>query len=69
MWPKAGPDLPLRLVVIATVGYHLRKGSKSLYRQPAYLVCTDLDMPLACAGIRFTACNNGQTPVFGYAMG
>jgi hypothetical protein len=46
LWPKAGADMPLRLVVIAPVSYRLRKGSKLLYRQPAYLICTDPDLPL-----------------------
>lgn len=45
LWKKAGADLPIRLVVVAPVGYRLRKGSKLLYRQPAYLICTDPDMP------------------------
>jgi hypothetical protein len=40
-WRKAGPDLPLLLVVIKPLGYRLRKGSKVLYRQPAFLICTD----------------------------
>jgi hypothetical protein len=40
-WRKAGPDMPLRLVVIKPLGYRLRKGSKLLYRQPAFLICTD----------------------------
>jgi hypothetical protein len=47
LWPKAGPDMPLRLVVIAPVGYRLRAGAKLLYRQPAYLICTDPDLSLA----------------------
>lgn len=46
LWSKAGAKQPLRLVVIAPVGYRLRKGSKLLYRQPAYLICTDPDLPL-----------------------
>jgi hypothetical protein len=46
LWKKAGADGPLRLVVIAPVGYRLRKGSKLLYRQPAYLICTDPSLPL-----------------------
>ena len=46
-WAKAGPARPLRLVVIAPVGYRLRQGSKWLYRQPAYLLCTDPNLPLA----------------------
>ena len=46
LWKKAGHDRPLRLVVIAPVRYRLRKGSRLLYRQPAYLICTDVDLPL-----------------------
>ena len=46
LWRKAGADLSLRLVVIAPIGYRLRKGSRMLYRQPAYLLCTDPDLPL-----------------------
>lgn len=49
LWPKAGPNLQLRLIVIAPVSYRLRKGSKLLYRQPAYLICTDPAMPVAQA--------------------
>jgi hypothetical protein len=41
LWKKAGFDRPLHLMVIAPVGYRPRKGSKLLYRQPAYLICTD----------------------------
>jgi hypothetical protein len=46
-WRKAGPDMPLLLVVIKPLGYRLGKGSKVLYRQPAFLLCTDphLDLP------------------------
>ena len=39
-WSKAGHDKPLLLVVIKPVGYRLRQGSKLLYRQPAFLICT-----------------------------
>ena len=46
LWRKAGAKIPLRMVVIAPIGYRLRKGSKMLYRRPAYLLCTDPDMPL-----------------------
>ncbi|MCF6312514.1 MAG: hypothetical protein L3J39_08685 [Verrucomicrobiales bacterium] len=35
-----------RIVVIAPLGYRLTKGGKVLYRQPAYLVCTDTKLPL-----------------------
>lgn len=44
-WRVAG-DMDLRLVIIRPVGYRLRKGGKLLYRQPAYLICTDPDLPL-----------------------
>ena len=47
LWPKAGSGMPLRLVVIAPLDYRLRAGAKLLYRQPAYLICTDPNMPLA----------------------
>ncbi|MFI5105374.1 MAG: transposase, partial [Terriglobales bacterium] len=40
-WRKSGADMPLLLVVIKPLGYRLRKGSKLLYRQPAFLICTD----------------------------
>jgi hypothetical protein len=46
LWRKTGAATPLRVMVIAPLGYRLRKGSKLLYRQAAYLVCTDPDMPL-----------------------
>lgn len=36
----------LRLVVIAPLGYRKKKGSRLLYRQPAYLVCTDPNLSL-----------------------
>jgi DDE superfamily endonuclease len=46
LWRKSGADCPLRVVVIAPIGYRLRKGSRLLYRQPAFLICTDPDKPL-----------------------
>lgn len=46
LWRKAGAGLPVRMVVMGAPGYRLRKGSKVLYRQPAYLLCTDPRMPL-----------------------
>jgi hypothetical protein len=47
LWRKAGAGKPLRIIVIAPLGYRLRKASKLLYRQPAFLLCTDPDLPLA----------------------
>ena len=41
-----GVDTLVRVVVIAPLGYRLKKGGKLLYRQPAYLLCTDPDLPL-----------------------
>ncbi len=46
LWRKSGTDLVLRIVVIAPLGYRLTKGGRMLYRQPAYLVCTDPELPL-----------------------
>jgi hypothetical protein len=46
LWKKAGAAVPLRLLVVAPVAYRLRKGSRLLYRQPAYLICTDPALPL-----------------------
>jgi hypothetical protein len=34
-------DHPVEVVVIKPLGYRLRQGSKLLYRQPAYLICTE----------------------------
>jgi hypothetical protein len=45
-WRKAGSDRPLRLIVIKPLGYRLRNGSKLLYRDPAFLICTDLHLPI-----------------------
>jgi hypothetical protein len=44
-WRAAG-EIDLRLVIIRPVGYRLRKGGKLLYRQPAYLICTDVNLSL-----------------------
>jgi hypothetical protein len=40
LWRAAGPDIPMRLIVIAPLAYRRSKRSKLLYRNPAYLVCT-----------------------------
>jgi len=44
MWRSAGAKHKLQLVVIAPLAYRLRKGSKLLYRDPAYLICTDPEL-------------------------
>jgi hypothetical protein len=46
-WRKAGVAMPVQIVVIKPLGYRLRNGSKLLYRNPAFLVCTDPELYLA----------------------
>ena len=46
LWKVAGHQMPLRLIVIAPTGYRLRKGSRLLYRKPAYLITTDMETPV-----------------------
>jgi hypothetical protein len=46
LWRTAGLQHRLQLVVLAPVGYRLRKGSKLLYRKPGFLICTDDQMDL-----------------------
>lgn len=46
-WPKVTQDRPMRLIVIKAPGYRLRQGSKLLYREPAFLITTDLTTPAA----------------------
>jgi hypothetical protein len=46
-WPKVTQARPLRLILIQAAGYRLRKGSKLLYREPAFLITTDLTTPAA----------------------
>jgi hypothetical protein len=41
-WQGGARRLPLRLFVVAPTSYRKRKSSKLYYRQPAYLLCTDL---------------------------
>ena len=45
-WKSAGKWHTLQLVVIRPLGYRLNKGAKILYRQPAYLICTDNDLEI-----------------------
>lgn len=46
LWRTAGLQHTLQLVVIAPLGYRLRKGCKLLYRRPAFLICTDPHLDL-----------------------
>ena len=46
LWRSAGEKHLLQMVVIRPLGYRLTKSSKILYREPAYLICTDNDMDI-----------------------
>jgi len=41
-----GGARPVRLVVIAPLAYRLTQSSRLLYRHPAYLICSDPNLPL-----------------------
>ncbi len=41
LWRSTGTQQPLQLLVIAPLHYRLRQGSKLLYRDPVFLLCTD----------------------------
>ncbi len=42
----SGVAAPVQIIVIAPLGYRLRKEGRLLYRKPAYLICTDPDLPI-----------------------
>lgn len=42
----SGVATTVRVLVIAPLRYRLRKNGRLLYRQPAYLICTDADLPI-----------------------
>jgi hypothetical protein len=46
-WPKVTQTRPLRLILIKAPGYRLRQGGKLFYREPAFLITTDLTTPAA----------------------
>ncbi len=46
LWRSAGQKHKLQLVVIRPLGYRLTKSSKILYREPAYLICTDNELDI-----------------------
>jgi hypothetical protein len=46
LWRSAGEKQHLQLVVIKPLGYRLTKSSPVLYRDPAYLICTDPHLPI-----------------------
>jgi len=44
-WPRGAKTRPLRLILIKAAGYRLFTGGKLLYREPAFLITTDLTTP------------------------
>lgn len=46
LWRSAGQKLYLQLVIIKPLAYRLSKSSPVLYREPAYLVCTDPELDI-----------------------
>lgn len=45
-WRSAGANHDLQLVIIKPLAYRLTKTSGLLYRDPAYLICTDSDLSI-----------------------
>jgi hypothetical protein len=45
-WKATGHSKIFRLIVVAPVGYRLTKNGKLLKREPAFFMCSDIDMPL-----------------------
>jgi hypothetical protein len=45
-WRGTGRDHTLQILVIAPLRYRLSQQSRLLYRDPAYLICTDPDIPV-----------------------
>lgn len=45
-WRVAGGGQLLQMVLISPLGYRLKNGSKLLYRQPAYVICTDNELDI-----------------------
>lgn len=46
-WQGGARKKPVRLLVVAPVGYRTSKNGRKFYRQPAYLLTTDLTTPAA----------------------
>lgn len=47
LWQRGARKKPVRLLVVAPVGYRTSKNGRKYYRQPAYLLTTDLTAPAA----------------------
>ncbi len=46
LWPTGTQRQVYRLIIIAPLGYRLKKNSRKLYRDPAYLLVPDVDVPV-----------------------
>jgi hypothetical protein len=46
LWQKGTGSMPMRLIVVAALRYRKKKNSKLLYREPAYLLCPLVDVPI-----------------------
>ncbi|MBN4077474.1 transposase [Sulfobacillus acidophilus] len=46
LWQRGTKKKPLRLIVLRSVKYHVTKTGKAYYRQPAYLLSTELESPI-----------------------
>jgi hypothetical protein len=46
LWRKAGVDLPLRLIIIRPLAYRRSQKQRVRYRDPAYLITTNLTLPV-----------------------
>ena len=46
LWRKSGADMPLALIAIKPLHYRAPGNQRLSYRHPAYLICTDPDLPL-----------------------
>jgi hypothetical protein len=46
LWQRGAGLKPLRLIVLAPIPYRLSVNSKVNYRQPAFFLCDDLDLPI-----------------------
>ena len=45
-WRSAGKDHTVQLIITKPLGYRNKNGGDLLYRQPAYLICTDNDLAI-----------------------
>jgi len=48
LWQIGTGSVPQRLIIIAPLRYRKRKNSKLLYRDPAYLLIPNVDVPIQC---------------------